>query len=103
LALVRAAGDKLRRRCISWRLLPRMRPEKPAYPAADAAGAGYRRGDPGWTAAGADDAGAPDATVSGALVCTEIGTSAPRLNLVEKAVEVLFLMGLLEKLDAHFI
>jgi hypothetical protein len=30
LALVRAAGDKLRRRCISWRLLPRMRPEKPA-------------------------------------------------------------------------
>jgi hypothetical protein len=29
-ALVRRAGDKLRRRRISWRLLPRMRPEKPA-------------------------------------------------------------------------
>jgi hypothetical protein len=29
-ALVRTAGDKLRRRRISWRLLPRMRPEKPA-------------------------------------------------------------------------
>ena len=29
-ALVRTAGDKLRRRCISWRLLLRMRPEKPA-------------------------------------------------------------------------
>jgi hypothetical protein len=51
-----------------------------SYPAADAAGAGYRRGDPGWTAAGADDAGGADATVSGALVCAEIGTSAPRLT-----------------------
>jgi hypothetical protein len=29
-ALVRTTGDKLRRRRISWRLLPRMRPEKPA-------------------------------------------------------------------------
>jgi hypothetical protein len=29
-ALVRTPGDKLRRRCISWRLLPRMRPEKSA-------------------------------------------------------------------------
>jgi hypothetical protein len=29
-ALVRMAGDKLRRRSISWRLLPRIRPEKPA-------------------------------------------------------------------------
>ena len=27
-ALVRTAGDKLRRRCISWRLLPRIRPDK---------------------------------------------------------------------------
>jgi hypothetical protein len=51
-----------------------------SYPAADAAGRGYRRGHPGWTAAGADDAGGADATVSGALVCAEIGTSAPRLT-----------------------
>ena len=36
-------------------------------------------GDLGWTAAGTDDAGGADATVSGALVCAELGTSAPRL------------------------
>ena len=51
-----------------------------SYLAADAAGAGYRRGDPGWTAAGADDAGGADATASGTLVCAEIGTSAFRLT-----------------------
>jgi hypothetical protein len=34
----------------------------------------------GGAAAGAGDAGAPDATVSGALVCAEIETSAPRLT-----------------------
>ena len=36
-------------------------------PAADPAGAGHCRGYPGWTAAGRDDAGGADETISGAL------------------------------------
>jgi hypothetical protein len=43
---------------------------------ADAAGAGHCGSDTRWTAAGADNAGGADATISGALDCAEIAISA---------------------------
>jgi hypothetical protein len=47
-------------------------------PAAEPTGAGNRRGDPGWAAAGGDDAGGADETFSGDVGSPEIGPFAPR-------------------------